>query len=322
MRVVCKSTTTPQPRYTAIITMLLPSALSCDATQPSRPAQHLTSYFSPPSSPPTLSSATALSNIMTTCRSLQSLIATPAYSSHLANAASSSARAQLPTPPMAHASLPMKLRLRARAGRSGPSTTDHATDHATDHGLYTRRRISKRPAPPRGSKKRRRDDGDDMGREDLSSEEEDDSDAETRAERHQSQSSQEEQQAPELPACPSTPKRARIAPEQLPLGLERSDFHDVHSIIEEAGSEDSTRGTDVEVEADGDEWSAEDDRVLVELVLEKLRLSKSEWQDCARNLGKDRHSVSRRWKSLMIKGEVGLKTRSSSRRTRLHSTWR
>lgn len=222
---------------------------------------------------------------------------------------------------MAHASLPMKLRLRARAGRSGPSTSDHATDRATDHALYTRPRIAKRPAPQRGSNKRRRDHGDDMGREDLSSEEEDDSDAETWAERHQSQSSQEEQEEPELPARPSTPKRARIAPEQLPLGLERSDFHDVHS-IQKAGSEDSTRGTDVEVEADGDEWSAEDDRLLVELVLEKLRLSKSEWQDCARNLGKDRHSLSRRWKSLMIKGEVGLKTRSSSRRIRLHSTWR
>ncbi|GAB0136522.1 hypothetical protein EsDP_00004821 [Epichloe bromicola] len=180
--------------------------------------------------------------------------------------------------------------------------------------------MAKRPAPPRGSNKRRRDD-DDTGREDLSSEEEDDSDAEIRAERHQSQSSQEEQEEPELPACPSTPKRARIAPEQLPLGLERSDFHDVHC-VEDAYSEDGTRGTDVEVEDDGNEWSAEDDRVLVELVLDKLRLSKSEWQDCARNLGKDRHSVNRRWKSLMIKGEVGLKTRSSSRRTRLHSTWR
>jgi hypothetical protein len=102
--------------------------------------------------------------------------------------------------------------------------------------------------------------------------------------------------------------------------LERSDFHDIHHGPEDEGTQDP-KGTDVEVEADGQEWSVEDDRILVELVLEKLKLSKSEWQDCARNLGKDRHSVNRRWKSLIMKGEVGLKTRSSNRR-RIHSTWR
>jgi hypothetical protein len=41
-------------------------------------------------------------------------------------------------------------------------------------------------------------------------------------------------------------------------------------------------------------------------VLEKLKLTKSDWQDCARSLGKDRGSVGRRWKSLMVNGEVGL----------------
>lgn len=85
----------------------------------------------------------------------------------------------------------------------------------------------------------------------------------------------------------------------------------------EPTNENSTRGTNLEVEADGNEWSAEDDRVLIELVLDKLKLSKSEWQDCARNLGKDRYSVNRRWKSLIMRGDVGVK-----RRTRLHSTWR
>lgn len=219
---------------------------------------------------------------------------------------------QLPTPPMAHAPLPMKLRLRARPARS--DSDRHTED------LYTRRRIVKRSAPSRGINKRRRTDDDDMGREDLSSEEEDvDSDLELGAENQQSRSSLDEQQE-EAPAAPSTPKRARIAPERLPLGLERSDFHDIHRL--EGGSESGSKGTNVEVEADGEEWSAEDDRILVELVLEKLKLSKSEWQDCARNLGKDRHTVNRRWKSLIMNGEIGLKTRSSNRRTRLHSTWR
>lgn len=162
-----------------------------------------------------------------------------------------------------------------------------------------------------------------MGREDLSSEEEDIySDIELGVENQQSQSSldEPEEEEEEAPVAPSTPKRARIAPERLPLGLERSDFHDLHRL--DGGSESGPKGTDVEVEADGQEWSAEDDRILVELVLEKLKLSKSEWHDCARNLGKDRHTVNRRWKSLLMKGEVGLKTRSSNRRTRLHSTWR
>jgi hypothetical protein len=69
-----------------------------------------------------------------------------------------------------------------------------------------------------------------------------------------------------------------------------------------------------------EEWSHEDDRLLVELVLEKLKLTKSDWQDCARSLGKDRSSVGRRWKSLMGAGEVGLKSRP--RRARIHGTWR
>ena len=49
---------------------------------------------------------------------------------------------------------------------------------------------------------------------------------------------------------PSTPKRARIAPEVLPLGLERSDFHTLQdsSNTSEAGKPE---GTEVEVEADG-----------------------------------------------------------------------
>lgn len=114
------------------------------------------------------------------------------------------------------------------------------------------------------------------------------------------------------PAPPSTPKRARIAPEQLPLGLARSDFHDMHVL---------NNGQD-DVDDDGADWNVEDDRILVELVLDKLRLSKSEWQDCARSLGKDRHSLGRRWKSLMAKGDVGLKSSGPSRRATLHNTWR
>lgn len=119
---------------------------------------------------------------------------------------------------------------------------------------------------------------------------------------------------------PSTPKRARLAPESLPLGLERGDFHALH--LQQMGepSQSQPRVEREVVESVENEWSTEEDRILVELVLEKLKLSKEEWQDCARSLGKDRGSVGKRWKSLMAGGDVGLKR--NSRRAKIHGTWR
>ena len=126
--------------------------------------------------------------------------------------------------------------------------------------------------------------------------------------------------------APSTPKRMRFAPEVLPLGLERSDFRALQpqttgqsggqrqEILESVEDRDGERG-------EQGEWSTEEDRILVELVLEKLKLTKSDWQDCAKSLGRDRGSVGRRWKSLMGGGEVGLK-RNHLRRGRIHQTWR
>lgn len=138
-----------------------------------------------------------------------------------------------------------------------------------------------------------------------------------------------------LEQCPSTPKRMRrTAPEVLPLGLERSDFHDLHLTGAHINNDEpfvfsagrtrnpiNSEEHEDEDDEEGGEWSTEDDRMLVELVLEKLKLSKSEWQDCARSLGKDKASVGRRWKSLMGAGDVGLKGRRRNR-SGLHSTWR
>ena len=118
---------------------------------------------------------------------------------------------------------------------------------------------------------------------------------------------------------PSTPKRMRLAPEVLPLGLDRSDFHTL-SLQKIEHSEGETVLESVEGVQEGESWSTEEDRLLVEMVLEKLKLTKSDWQDCARSLGKDRSSVGRRWKSLMGGGEVGLKNRP--RRAKIHYTWR
>ncbi|EFX03118.1 DNA-binding protein [Grosmannia clavigera kw1407] len=127
---------------------------------------------------------------------------------------------------------------------------------------------------------------------------------------------------PTTPPRPQTPRRSRIAPEALPLGLARSDFHTLHA---DGVPDDSSRSAaPVEVEVDGESWSSEDDRMLVELVLDKLQLSKTDWQDCARSLGKkDRQSVGRRWKSLMLGGDIGLRPGArSNRRGRIHATWR
>jgi hypothetical protein len=144
--------------------------------------------------------------------------------------------------------------------------------------------------------------------------------------------SQDRENDAEPESAPHTPKRSRIAPEVIPLGLERGDYHSLHSSFSSSFSDDNIPaatsefgaqqpGSDVVVEGDGEAWSTEEDRILVELVLEKLKLTKSDWQDCARSLGKDRGSVGRRWKSLMINGDVGLK-RASHRRGRIHGTWR
>ncbi|KAI5854623.1 hypothetical protein BZA05DRAFT_350517 [Tricharina praecox] len=55
-------------------------------------------------------------------------------------------------------------------------------------------------------------------------------------------------------------------------------------------------------------WTSDDDRQLVELVLGKLQLSKNDWEECARSLGKgDGHSVGKRWESLL--GNISLKDR-------------
>ena len=214
-----------------------------------------------------------------------------------------SSHAQLPTPPMAHAPSPMKLRLRSRKSDANISG---------DHPITQRKRIVKR-APPRGLNKRRRAADDEMGRDD---DDELNSDLEFNAEDEKEVNSIENIE--ELPQRPHTPKRARIAPEVLPLGLDRADFHTLHA--DGVPDDSKAEGTDVQAEADGELWSTEEDRMLVELVLEKLKLSKSDWQDCARSLGKDRNSLSRRWKSLMLQGDVGLKR--SSRRSKIHSTWR
>ncbi len=234
---------------------------------------------------------------------------------------------------MTHAPAPnpnsFKLRLRSRKAQDGSS------DGASAPSI-PRKKIVKRSAPPRGINKRRREAGDSAGRSD-----EDATDVQNGT--HESAEEKDTGMA-----GPSTPKRQRlIAPEILPLGLERADFRTLRLNLaspDEPKSSTGEESTDAqaenrhnhalledlesshkEEEGQDDEWTSEEDRMLVELVLEKLRLSKSDWKDCARSLGKDRGSVGKRWKSLMVGGEVGLKGRGRSGgrdRGRICNTWR
>ena len=184
-------------------------------------------------------------------------------------------------------------------------------------------------APARGLNKRRRAVDDDMGRynndgyESNSDIEQHELENPFNLQVQDKENSPHQEQQPE-DVTPHTPKRSRIAPEVLPLGLERTDFHELGVLRDATNSTPpptNRTGADIVLEGDGEPWSTEEDRMLVELVLEKLKLTKSDWQDCARSLGKDRGSVGRRWKSLMVNGDVGLK-KGGSRRARLHGTWR
>jgi hypothetical protein len=285
--------------------MLLPSALSCDSSRDQQPSQHYPYYrsaalfASPPTSPPPPSTH---STLFATCRALQSM---------LTQAPQQAQPSPLPTPPMTHAPAPSSLKLRLRSRKNGDS------DSATAAGMPRKKIVKRSSAAPRGINKRRRAVDDDMMRDD-------DLDEDDRDEDHHNSAAPFDAPHPHTPAGPSTPKRIRLAPEALPLGLERSDFHVLATEGLGIGMrhDRSYRQAGGEDDEDDPEWTSEEDRILVELVLEKLKLSKSDWQDCARSLGKDRGSVGRRWKSLMAGGELGLKRSAGSKRPKIHGTWR
>ena len=52
-----------------------------------------------------------------------------------------------------------------------------------------------------------------------------------------------------------------------------------------------------------DDWTAQDDAALVSLILNKLRLRQSDWDEAARRLGKGRDSLGERWR--LLAGEGG-----------------
>lgn len=316
--------------------MLLPSALSCDSSQPRGLQSAL--FISPPTSPHhhQLSAQSAIGNLINSCRNLHNLIApsTPER-----------ARSHLPSPPLANVPSPMRPRLRRREAKAT------ATSSHLNQAEAPRYRIKKRAPPPRGLNKRRRDVDDDEGRDD-DDEEDDMSDDENQqlqpqqnfdlvgSDRQQSADNgvfvfkgadayNNTQAAPR--AAPSTPKRQRIAPPEVPMGLTREDFHKIAPlpILEQdmtvvgANNNNNMTGRGQGAQNGDNKWSFEDDHKLVEIVLEKVKnmdLSKEVWQDCVRNLpGRDYNSVSLRWKSLISRDKIGLQDRRT--RGKLHGTW-
>lgn len=70
---------------------------------------------------------------------------------------------------------------------------------------------------------------------------------------------------------------------------------------------DNNNNNNSETDDDRSEWTAEDDQRLVDVVLDKLQLSKRDWEECTRLIGKDDDSISRRWRILVGEGNIGLR---------------
>ena len=126
----------------------------------------------------------------------------------------------------------------------------------------------------------------------------------------------------------STPKRQRRIPTNIPFGLEPSDFYGLESQpriqssspqlsqlslcsgrTPRAKNQQGIMEQSLGDQDDEDQWSDDDDRMLVDMVLDKLKLSRREWDECARALGADQKSLGKRWKYLLNEGQVGLKFR-------------
>lgn len=272
--------------------MLLPSALPCDIRiQPPTAAYYADLKMrSPPPSTCQSPNSPLSANIQSTCRTLQSLLTT-----------------SLPTlstvsrPPPALAS-PIVLTSSSRAKTKGKTKCAAVT---------------KPPhTPVRAGRKRRRTDTDD------------------------GPSCDQENAAN---SKPSTPKRQRRAPLTLPLGLQRSDFEALEASpapqtptfqlqpdlnfttpsqpcpfpMPSATDTQTTTTTTNEDAEMSDAWTPSDDSALVSIILDKLRLRPSDWDECARRLGKGKDSIGERWRVLVGEGNVGLR-RSSGISRRKH----
>lgn len=111
----------------------------------------------------------------------------------------------------------------------------------------------------------------------------------------------------------------------MPLGLSAEDFEGLDNIpqaplsppkelVEEKvdlPASDNNLTEDTANDESG--WSAADDRMLVSTVLDKLNLSRREWNDCGRRMEKDSDSLGKRWRLLVGDGEAALRRGSGGR---------
>ncbi|KAJ5463104.1 hypothetical protein N7475_008048 [Penicillium sp. IBT 31633x] len=265
--------------------MLLPSALPCDERRSSRftPSRL---FSTPPLSDTGFSSGNGL---LGTCRALQSLLnGSPAPQSRRSV---KHQRLQSPLP--------------FNTPRRSPRT-QKAVRPVSPRPTPPPRSAAFTPPPPpvapsRGANKRRRE-----------TFENDDSDAEMSRQRNRF----------------ATPKRARHVPYDLPLGISSTDFYSLHSppVTQSPPSPPRRRmdyGPSIDPDAPlpsievteeyapssapQDSWTPQEDQKLIELVLEKFRLSQAEWNECAHQMG--RGHVGPRWQSLIGEGRVGLRPR-------------
>ncbi|KAL4784613.1 hypothetical protein BJX76DRAFT_213904 [Aspergillus varians] len=273
--------------------MLLPSALPCDTRRASRFTPNRLFSTPPPSDD---DSGLPGNGLLGTCRALQSLLnGSPAPSSRRSKPARlQSPLTFQPTPPS-----PASSRKQKRTPT--PSSSKPLS-----------------PRPSRGPNKRRRNT------------DEEDIDMDIGTNSHQN---------------PSTPKRRRHIPYELPLGLSQTDFYSLHSPpvtqsppspAKRCQQEEPSRIPSFNPDAalpsieesdeptlptDDQHWSTDDDQRLVEIVLEKFQLSKRDWDECARCMGKDHASVGQRWQALIGEGNVGLRRGRRMVRSRIHENW-
>ena len=264
--------------------MLLPPAgFSCDSDF--QIPYQLAPMLSPP--PPSAAPACASPNssILSTCRNLQSLL-----QSSLPSTAASIIR------PPPHLGSPISFN-----PKLVPSTKKKRTDH----------KVTK-PIPKTPVRKRRRALSEDAG-------------------------PSYDQENTAQGSGPSTPKRQRKCPPSLPMGLDREDFdalpaspvtprphtpfqlqpdmrfvtpsrplpfnipqvapHRTRRSIRDDGKGLETSDADMD-------WTTSDDTALVQLILNKLRLRQSDWEDVSHQLSVsgNKDSFGERWKMLVGEG--------------------
>ncbi|KAF3482505.1 uncharacterized protein GIQ15_05264 [Arthroderma uncinatum] len=321
--------------------MLLPSALSCESRQQqySTRQRFATSHLFPSTPPPSDDGIIAGNGLLGTCRALQSLLnASPAPSP-------SRGRTRAPKPERLQSPLQVKPPAYLQPCTASTSSVSPA---ASSTAVRTVKKVVK-PAVkyPRGANKRRREAYEDPM----------DFQPGSKNREHEDKFSTPKRQRrapPELPLgletgdfrsldSPSRGRGSQLSPTQSPCtrrpwNLRSDDINSIPTTI--VTSPASTTSCAITTTTHNSlnnaidssifsspphptaEWTSEDDGRLVELVLEKLKLSKRDWNDCARRMGKNHDSVGKRWKALVGEGNVGLRRGRRMVRGRIDESWR